>query len=667
MLIVMAAVQAILWWGAWRDLLQDDTPLIVKFRDEFRGAPRLRGESGELTLEGAWRPGGEALWLGPAESGILTLTMPKPRGAGAFVRLWLQGAPEVENLVTFAAVESGEADDSRVSGASGPAAERRYSNHTWNGEIERLDGAFSRAEQIVLTIHAARTGSRKARPLPIIERLEWGYETPLVARVPPLPAILAAALLAVLMLAMAPVAGPVGFTAAALAGAGLMVVIRVSPAAVGTGVLGYAVAAFALAALAMRRPGLAAWFPHRCSNAMGWLSAAAVLWGAALRWDQFIETAGHALDPDARGFLQIIRTMRSPYDTASTIAPWVREPLFPWLGRVWFWIVPDGANALRLMTVVLSIATIWAAWEAGRRMIGEFAGFCAALLLAANDLMIFNAPRGLRTELDVLLALWLAVLFLRLWRGGRRAPMDAAAGQENGPDGAPPCRPCLWKWFALVGALSALARLTALSYVLPMLVLLVAWGRLPIRRALAALAIIIVPVMPHLLFNYYYSAEHDPFFSTSVHARFYRNREFAGQPGFPSAEDVRRDPYGGPPVTSLQYIFVLHRPVEWVWLPLKGLWRIAGPEFALRGAFGGSKVLLGVFLAAMLLTFTQRRYRALGVTILLLAIPVAFVEGVVLLDERLLAYLLPMFYFILAIGLLRGREWIAKIPHSFNP
>jgi hypothetical protein len=103
--------------------------------------------------------------------------------------------------------------------------------------------------------------------------------------------------------------------------------------------------------------------------------------------------------------------------------------------------------------------------------------------------------------------------------------------------------------------------------------------------AAATLVIAAVLVLPHLYNTY--TRYGDPFYALNHHTRFYANIEFAGKPGFPTAEQVAQEGrYAGPRITPFEYYFKHHTVWQLAARSTMGLARIT---FAMPGSFAEGK------------------------------------------------------------------------------
>jgi len=352
-----------------------------------------------------------------------------------------------------------------------------------------------------------------------------------------------------------------------------------------------------------------------------------LVWGAGLRWQAHLDNMGCPLDPDARGFLAIALSGGGPFNTVCDIAPYVREPLFVWVVRTAFLIMPPGEQSLRLVTMLLSLGVIAAVYPAGKRWFGRVPALGAACLCAWNPYFVLMSMRGLRFELyilSILAFLWSLEYFGRRgeW-GGVRVGAAAAA--------------CV------------LARITSFSLTIPLTLLYFFLRKGMARELIPALIIPFLFLAPHLHFNWRYSG--DPMFTSNIHAKFYRNLEFAGQPGYPTLEEVTAHPYTGEPVTTVQYIFGHHTLGELFTMGTRGLWLVFLRGYTTGGLFNYHKVLFLVYLAGVAcVLFTKKREWLL--VVLLLQGP-SVVLAPLGMDWRLALHTGPLMYLIGCYGVTR--------------
>ncbi|MCB2156895.1 glycosyltransferase family 39 protein [bacterium] len=284
-----------------------------------------------------------------------------------------------------------------------------------------------------------------------------------------------------------------------------------------------------------------------------WMGLAAImLAGLAARWDAFEVNRRSELSPDAAGYIEIASAGGALYETAQEHAPWVREPLFPWLLRAWFVCAPETAASARFFSMLISLAALAAVFLVGVRLMGWVPGIVAALAVAVLPEWADIASKVLRIDLVVLLTM--GAFANRLWLEDR-----------------PWWRSASW---AIVGTAMVLTRISALSFIVP----IIAWEAIRKRwnwgEVFIPVLLLIVLLAPHLRFNQRHSPDGDLFYSSTVHTRFYLNAEHIGEPGWPTAEEYRANPYSGDPVTSLGYFFKFHTLPEVIVGHVKGYWNL---------------------------------------------------------------------------------------------
>jgi hypothetical protein len=371
----------------------------------------------------------------------------------------------------------------------------------------------------------------------------------------------------------------------------------------------------------------------------------------ANRLEQFQSFAGAPLLPDAVLYRDLALTMSSPYDTG------MREPLWIWTIKGWFWLVGESEQTLRVLTLVLSLAVLAAAYKLFRDYTGRlFIGLFVALLLSLNPYLVRLSAWGLREEAYMLLILgFVSLVFVRT----RERPFAAQA-----------------VGLALSGAAILLLRLNSYVFVVPLL-LFWGWTRSAEhgRRSWMALALVgsflVVAVAPHLAHNERLFG--DPLFSLNNLATGARNQEFVlvkgtGCPGCPTAEQVRRNLFAGPPVTTYQYLFGMHNLrdlagglAEGYWnlylRPSDLFWALAGPQFPV--------LTYGFYLLGLALVLGSRHREMLFVVILLSNIIPLFLAMKVL-DVRLVIHVAPFVAFIVAYGVWKTMEVLVRSVSALN-
>lgn len=117
---------------------------------------------------------------------------------------------------------------------------------------------------------------------------------------------------------------------------------------------------------------------------------------------------------------------RSFGEIAQAAALDIHPPLYYWLLSLWTRIFGTSEVAVRSLSVVLGVATVWLVYLLGRRLFGRVAGLVAAFLLAMSPLHVYYSQEA---RMYALLAFWAALLML----GFVRIVQDEMADMKNLP------------------------------------------------------------------------------------------------------------------------------------------------------------------------------------------------------------------------------------------
>jgi len=263
------------------------------------------------------------------------------------------------------------------------------------------------------------------------------------------------------------------------------------------------------------------------------------------------------LDLDAQGYKLYADWLVPFTDTGFYSAQFsMREPFFLLVAKGFFQLLGSSDTHLRLVSLFLSMLVIYLVYMIARELFGQSWGLLTALVIALNLPLIIESGKGLRLELEMALILLFCYLgFIR---------------KEIG----------YFPRFVFLGIIGGLIVLTRSAY-LPGLGLLAVAAAAYHRKGIKSVTLIsfisifimIVLLAPH---QYgIYRTHGDLFWDTNMHARWFANMEFAGQPGFPGREVVERDGYTGPRLTYGEYLFKLHSPREVIAGSFRGLYKIA--------------------------------------------------------------------------------------------
>lgn len=596
----------------WRDPLWQDEAIGVSLRAD-------RMTTGTLMLEGRWESAADGLRPLDAEA---TLVYTAANGPWAGLDVLLGGRGDGEWLVRVA---RGGARTTLVGVRVGETREVR-------GE----DSSVFRVTGEPLEIEVSPRGT--PQPDVLLTRLGVRLRavTPPAAEVNWLGclygALLPFAVYAFLVLARRRPAGP-AVAIAGLAGILMAWVAAHYPAVAGLQ-FGGTIAFFAGAAVGgmfairgMIPKGADPARVVRSPLAVEWCVGLAVVGIAvAFRWSAFLDQRYLPLLPDARGYLQIALE-GSFYSTAQDHAPWVREPLFPALVRLWMAMVPPTEVALRAGSAVLGLLPVALTWMVGRRLFAPAVGLLAAAAMAANPTLAQQSVQGLRDDLLAALLLGALAVIVYTPRGTWLRPM----------------------LLAVLGAALVLTRIGFLYALVPLLAFEAWRSRWHPLQALAAVLVIVLPVIPHLAFNARLSGG-DWFYSSNVHMAYYLNRAHIGEPGFPATfAEWNADPYVGGTVSLGEFV-ARHGLLRSAVSLLHGYTNIFLWRYPHGILFGGMEWLMLPGLTGAWVVL--RRWRELwypGAWFLVALFPVAVVAPITL-DYRLALPAAPLILWVWGAG-----------------
>lgn len=346
------------------------------------------------------------------------------------------------------------------------------------------------------------------------------------------------------------------------------------------------------------------------------VTGAIVVLAIVLRYEQFAPALERPLDPDAQGYATFARQLRLFSGTGFYSGAFEkREPLWILSVHAWFSLVGPSAAHLKLLTLTLSAAGVWAMTRLATSLFGAAAGWLGGLMFAVSAPLAFESSRGLRLELELLLLIgFLFATFV--WRKERGLEL---------------------RWVLVAGTLAGLLALTRSAYVsstVPLLMMGAFYRRgcPPMRKWIAAAAgaaiLALVLVAPHRYALY--ARYGDPFWDTASYARAIANTEFAGTPGFPTRDQIAINGDMGPPLTYRQYLFTLHTPKEVARGTASGfveLFRnmdVCRDDTDSRLCTLSNSTLQLFALAGFLLAVGRRAFAWIPVAFVLLEVPVAF-------------------------------------------
>lgn len=253
-----------------------------------------------------------------------------------------------------------------------------------------------------------------------------------------------------------------------------------------------------------------------------------LVYGLVLSIREYYRVEDTTIFPDTANFLDLAAIF--PRDTY-----WggFREPVWTTLLVGPVKLFGHGEIVARSLSMVGFLVLIVVVQWTARTFWGRAWGLVAAIGIAASPFLVTHSVSGLREETA---AAGIVAFGCIVCRGptSRRG----------------------WLALAVFAALLALLRWDTVTLVLPVFALAMLLRRVDWRTIVGSAVVFLALISPLVIGNA--SIHDDPLYHTNIHSVFYRNQEFAGQPGYPSIEAVAERAFTGPPDTWLNYVFGEH-------------------------------------------------------------------------------------------------------------
>jgi hypothetical protein len=324
----------------------------------------------------------------------------------------------------------------------------------------------------------------------------------------------------------------------------------------------------------LNRPAWARVVTHDIAAQAARLRPSSVIWR--------FETQPYA-GGDPINYLRFAREMDGFYQ------PHVREPVYLASTRAWLWALGDQDAAIGFASMAGSTLAVLATYLVGSALLSPFAGLIAALLMAIEYEVIAWAPDGWRDDTFMATVLFAVWALIRL----RQRPSTATALVAGGLCG-----------------ISCLTRITALSFVVPAMVWLIADVPRASRRTMARHVAIAIGMCALIVAPYLIScaiATGDPLISINYHTIYYRHAEGRSIAEPMSAAEYLRTKFAERPIgtidTALNGLFVQPFITKWNGLEhwMEGLGAVL-PWLAVAGIAALPFFAAGRLLAVILLT-----------------------------------------------------------------
>lgn len=282
--------------------------------------------------------------------------------------------------------------------------------------------------------------------------------------------------------------------------------------------------------------------------------------------------------------------------------------------------------AVRLSSFFFHLLTIIVVFLYGRKIKSDFVGIIAALFIATHPYLIELSTRGMRDNAFTFLVTAFAFL---LWETNLYKLKSMAV-------------------FFIIAAMSIYLRLHSLLQFIGLAGLWLIDTR-KWRQALIICGSILglaFPLVAHNLDKYGTWN-----YSEQMHLKWNVNVEFAGQPGWPTKEEMARRPFEGPAISAFTYFFRLHTFSDLVKTTISGV--ISTFQYLYFRPF---RLGILLFIWGVVVILRERRLRYIPVLVFFLEIPHFFLQGKGLVEYRSMTQSLPFIGLIL--GYIIDRLWI---------
>jgi 4-amino-4-deoxy-L-arabinose transferase-like glycosyltransferase len=232
---------------------------------------------------------------------------------------------------------------------------------------------------------------------------------------------------------------------------------------------------------------------------------------------------------DPYTYLQYAREPRGFYDAHR------REPGFVFATRASLWVFGDQDLAVSWASALFSVLAVWGTFLLGRLAFSPAVGLIAAAGLAIEMTVITWAAGGWRDDAFMAAVVFTAHALLRM----RASPTVANA-----------------VWLGVVTAAACLFRITALSFVVPAVILL--WWLVPLAPRVRLQRIGVVLLTLGVLFGPYvincWRVYGDPLYAINVHADIYREAQGQQVESSQTAREYLRDNWRQRPMTTVDTV-----------------------------------------------------------------------------------------------------------------
>ena len=269
-----------------------------------------------------------------------------------------------------------------------------------------------------------------------------------------------------------------------------------------------------------------------------------IVLAAYLRWNELTRIAGTVLDADVIAYNKYAKKMRLFSDNGFYSAQFSqREPLYILLVKLFLFLFGVAETHVRFISFSFSLVVVYLTYKIGREWFNNVTAIIAAFILSIHPYLISLSARGFRAE-------WFTTLVLLFVYYG--CVKDAISRRRR-----------IVVISLLIGCIlltrsESLFMIAGIMIVNPLFT-----NKWNYKMVLITIILGFSLLLPHLYSIY--KIHGTPFHTVNIYTRFYANREFSGQPGFPTKEELATEGmYTGRKITPAEYYFSLHTPWQLV-------------------------------------------------------------------------------------------------------
>lgn len=339
-------------------------------------------------------------------------------------------------------------------------------------------------------------------------------------------------------------------------------------------------------------------------------------WGIYLAWNNLIAFSYHSFDSDVYCLMKEVPRFYSLSFPSNILSNYCgNKESGTLLILIGFWkLFGEGSEiGIRLSSLLFHLLTIIFVFIYGKKINSFITGFVASLFIATNPYLVELSGRGLRDSAFTFLTLTFVFLLFAV-------DLKKVVNKI---------------WLAVIGMLAIYLRLHSLIQYLILAPVSLINGKNNLKNIIFCYLILIAVALP--LINYNLKKYGVWNYSESMHLKWNTNVEFSGQPGFPSKEEERKNPYQGPEISTTTYFFKLHTVNDLIVSSTMGIIKTFKDLYFKKNLIG-----LILFILGSVLMLRNKHLVYIPILVFLLEIPHFFLVAKGLVEYRSMTQSFPL-------------------------